>query len=363
MIPDAQRTVLRDLLSRSLAPILEGDSSGPLSLDAALVASTWNDPSAIRTVSQALSSKRHPEGRRLQAIDALVGTGDASVLDFVGPAIVDGASGSPRFRGEMLGAMGRLDSPRVPEVVLKAYPRLDSDLKPRAVELLTQRTGWTLALLDAVDRKEVATSALNVNQIRKLSASNDRALADRVRSIWGIVREARNPAREKVITEMKAFLNDAHGDPVAGVKVFQNVCGQCHKMYGEGQEVGPEITLNGRASYEQLLSNVFDPSLVIGTAYQATTVATADGRVLTGLIVEDSPQRLVIKLQGGKLETIPKTAIEQSKLNALSMMPEGVESQVTPRELADLFAYITLDKPPGDTTASPLPGTPRGIRK
>ena len=100
--------------------------------------------------------------------------------------------------------------------------------------------------------------------------------------------------------------------------VFQNVCAQCHKIYGEGQEVGPEITLNGRGSYEQLLSNVFDPSLVIGPAYQATTVATADGRVLTGLLVEDSPQRLVLKLQGGKLETIARGPRSRSRSSAPS---------------------------------------------
>ena len=90
---------------------------------------------------------------------------------------------------------------------------------------------------------------------------------------------------------------------MAGQEVFKRVCGQCHKLHGEGQEVGPDITLNGRNSFEQLLSNVFDPSLVIGAAYQARTVVTADGRVLTGLVAEDSPQRVVLKMQGGKLES------------------------------------------------------------
>ena len=96
------------------------------------------------------------------------------------------------------------------------------------------------------------------------------------------------------------------GDPNAGQVVFQKVCGQCHKIHGQGQEVGPDITVNGRSSFEQLLSNVFDPSLVIGAAYQARTVATNDGRILTGLVAEDSPQRVVLKVQGGKLETIAR---------------------------------------------------------
>ena len=105
---------------------------------------------------------------------------------------------------------------------------------------------------------------------------------------------------------MRASLRRTPGDPSRGALVFKNLCGQCHKIYGEGQEVGPDITLNGRGSFDQLLSNVFDPSLVIGAAYQATTVATTDGRVLTGLLAEESPQRVILKTQGGKLETIPR---------------------------------------------------------
>ncbi len=362
-VPDVQRSTLRDLLSRSLAPVLAGDPDAPLYLGAALVASSWNDPAALRAVGRILASPKASEERRLQALSALVGAGDASVLGIVGPALAEPKAGSSRFRAESLAALGRLDSPTVAEIVLATYPRMDPDLQPRAIELLTQRPAWTFALLGAIDRKDIASSALNLNQVRKLAASKDRGLADRVKSIWGIVREARNPGREKVIAEMKGFLENGHGDPVAGAIVFRNVCAQCHKIYGEGQEVGPEITLNGRASYEQLLSNVFDPSLVIGPAYQATTVATTDGRVLTGLVVEDSPQRVVLKLQGGKLEIVPKSAVEESKLGALSLMPEGLEAQIKPGELADLFAYITLDRPPGDPAARPLPGTPPGIRK
>ena len=68
--------------------------------------------------------------------------------------------------------------------------------------------------------------------------------------------------------------------------MFKKVCAQCHKIYGEGQDVGPDITSNGRASFDQLLSNVFDPSLVIGAGYQARIVTTTGGRVLTGLLAE-----------------------------------------------------------------------------
>jgi putative heme-binding domain-containing protein len=127
-------------------------------------------------------------------------------------------------------------------------------------------------------------------------------------------------------------------------------------MYGVGVEVGPDITLNGRNDYTQLLSNVFDPSLVIGAGYRSFTVATADGRVINGLLVEDSPQRVVLKVQGGKQEIIARDDIDELKVSELSLMPEQLERQLTPQEIVDLFAYLTLDKPPSDPTARRLPG-------
>jgi putative heme-binding domain-containing protein len=145
---------------------------------------------------------------------------------------------------------------------------------------------------------------------------------------------------------------------VAGIEVYKKLCAQCHKLHGEGQEVGPDITANGRNDFEQLLSNVFDPSLVIGASYQAITVTTKKGQLITGLAVEDNAQRIVLKVQGGKIETIPRGEVDEQFVSKLSMMPEDLEKQLKPQEIADLFAYICLDKPPSDPTARRIPGTP-----
>jgi putative heme-binding domain-containing protein len=88
-------------------------------------------------------------------------------------------------------------------------------------------------------------------------------------------------------------------------------------------------------------------------------VITNDGRSLTGLLAEDTPQRIVLKMQGGKLETIARSDIESITLSKLSLMPEGLEKQLTQTELVDLFEYLLLDKPPGDPAARRLPGAPK----
>src|SRR5207237_8722340 len=124
-----------------------------------------------------------------------------------------------------------------------------------------------------------------------------------------------------IVAQMKQLIRKTPGDATRGKAVYTKVCGQCHKIYGEGQEVGPDITLNGRSSFDQLLSNVFDPSLVIGASYQARLVRTTHGRVLTGLLAEDSPQRVVLKIQGGKQEIVLRSDVEEMNISELSLTP------------------------------------------
>jgi len=349
---EAVRTEIEPLLKK----IVTNSSDSPLHLDAALLATTWKDPSGQKAVRQAFASPERNDERRLQALGALVAAGDGELLEAVAGVLAAGEKNSLDLRRGTLDALGRFDNPAVAAAVLKAYPQMEAELQPQAIELLTGRAAWSKQLLAAIGEGRVPRGSLNLNQVRKLLASKDQELIEQVRSVWGTLRTERNPQREAVIADMRKYLRKNPGDPNAGQAVFKKLCGQCHKIYGEGQDVGPDITVNGRSSFEQLLSNVFDPSLVIGAAYQARTVVTQDGRVITGLVAEDSPQRVVLKIQGGKQETIARDDIDEMETSQLSLMPEDLEKQLKPAEIADLFAFITLDKPPSDPAARQLPG-------
>jgi putative heme-binding domain-containing protein len=268
----------------------------------------------------------------------------------------DDAMSSLDFRGSVLDALDGIDDPEVAPVVLKAYGQLSTSLKPRAIELLTRRPAWTKALLAAVADKQIPATLLNVTQLRKLQQSKDPEIAGRIKAVWGTIREGRNPQRERLVERIRRSIRSTPGDPVAGTAVFNKLCAQCHKIHGAGQEVGPDLTSNGRNDFDQLVSNVFDPSLVIGPGYQATTLATTDGRVLTGLLAESGKDRIVLKLQGGKLETVPRDQVDEMKTTEVSLMPEEIEKQLSTQEIADLFAFLCLDKPPSDPAARPLPG-------
>src|SRR5262249_23647749 len=152
--------------------------------------------------------------------------GDPSVLDAAAPVLADTRATPASLRGQVLAALGKLDDPRVAAVVLAGYGRMEPDLRPRALELLTQRPAWSRHLLKAVADKKVSASELNVTQIRRILTSKDSDLVKQAKGLWGTVREGRNPEREKVVADMRKFLGTARGDARAGAVVFKNVCAQ-----------------------------------------------------------------------------------------------------------------------------------------
>lgn len=307
-------------------------------------------PTAIRTFTESVDA-----GVKLRLLNALVTAGEGKTLSLAETLLA--SAGTPEIQRQVVQTIGRLSSKEAAALLINQLPGLPSDVQPAAIEALTDREASAMALLELVRNGKIAASLINANQAQKMLSMNSKPLAELVSSHWGVVRTDRDPARREFISRMRNELRTSDGDPVAGRVVFKKVCGQCHKIYGEGADVGPDITRNGRASFEQLLSNVFDPSLVIGASYQALTVVTKEGRVVSGLPIEDSPQRVVLKVQGDKQEIIARRDIDEVVPSKLSLMPEGLEKQIPPQEMHDLFAYITLDKPPEDPAARRLTGS------
>ena len=291
---------------------------------------------------------------RLRLLDAFI-TAQVPNTEELARTLLESTTQTEQLRRIVL-TTGRIRSPASIRLLLEKIPALPPDVRPAAVEILTDQQASSVLLMELVRDGRVEAGIINSNQARKMLLFDDQRLKELVTRHWGSVRTERDPARQALIAQMRNELRLAHGNPQAGKAVFAKVCGQCHKMYGEGADVGPDITRNGRASFEQLLSNVFDPSLVIGAAYQAQTIVTDSGQIITGLPVEDSDQRVVLKIQGNRTETIPRNEIEQQVTSPLSLMPEGLEKQLQTTELHDLFAYLTLDKPPEDPSARFLPG-------
>lgn len=367
-LPDctaAVSTKLKDLsdskaaeLKQRIRPLVESilERRSPLYPSTQLLAARLGlDSIDTAETRRKFTSNDETDQSRVQALEALIAFKDGSFLEAL-PDVL--ASASTDFGTQVLAALGRCEEPRLADIVLASYPKLPNELQPLAIDLVMQREPWARKLLNLVLAEKLPKSVLNANHLRKILESNDREALWAVEKAFGRIREERNPERERVVAEMAEYLRENIGDPIAGERVFKNFCAQCHTIHGEGRKLGSDLTGNGRASFEQLLSNVFDPSLVIGPAYQVVTVVTEDGRNLTGLVAEDNDQRIVLRLPGDAEEVVPRNNINYVRTSKLSMMPEGIETLLPKQDLADLFAFLSFDQHPTDPAAKLIPGAP-----
>jgi putative membrane-bound dehydrogenase-like protein len=142
-----------------------------------------------------------------------------------------------------------------------------------------------------------------------------------------------------------------NGDARKGQAVFYRTgataCAACHRVQGQGQWVGPDLsTIGTKYGKDELLRSILNPSAAIGYNFKSNVLALADGRVVTGLVVEEAPDRVVIKLADGKRETIRPRDIEDRKTSDVSLMPEGLAETMTDGDLVDLIAFLgTLREP------------------
>lgn len=244
-------------------------------------------------------------------------------------------------------------------LVLGIWPNLPPTLQAEAIEPMTQNAGRMQELLAAVGQGKVKPDLFNTNQLRKWIQAGNAPITKQIEKIWGTIREQDNAQRQLLVSSMlERIKNGSKGSVGRGVIVFERVCSQCHVLHGKGFEVGPNITNNGRGNLDQLVSNMLDPSLVIGPAFQAKLVLTLDGEVIAGLLADETETRLKLKVQGGKIIELDKVDIEQINTSVKSLMPEGLEAQLSEQEFLDLISYLCLVKAPEAEDNELIQGTP-----
>jgi putative membrane-bound dehydrogenase-like protein len=130
-------------------------------------------------------------------------------------------------------------------------------------------------------------------------------------------------------------------------RTAQNSCGGCHRVQGRGQWVGPDLsTIGTKYGRDELVRSILTPSAAIGYNFRSLIVALSDGRVITGLPVEDTPDRLVLKTADGQRIAVRPADVEERKSSDVSLMPEGLAETMTDAELIDLLTFLSTLKDP-----------------
>jgi putative heme-binding domain-containing protein len=129
-------------------------------------------------------------------------------------------------------------------------------------------------------------------------------------------------------------------DAVKGAALFQSSCGSCHKMYGKGGNIGPDLTGSNRGSLDYLLFNVLNPSGEIQEDYKLVVVTTRDGRTYSGNVVSENNRQLTMRIVGQDAVLINKSDIQSREVQPTSLMPIGLFDPLAESEVLDLVKYM-----------------------
>lgn len=121
-------------------------------------------------------------------------------------------------------------------------------------------------------------------------------------------------------------------------------CIACHKLNGEGNEFGPDLAkLDMKFTRDDILIDILEPSKRINEKFQSTTFTLSSGRIVTGLVVAETPEFYQVvdnPLAKGKPLTILKADIDEQIRSKVSLMPKGLLDKLSREEVLDLLAYV-----------------------
>jgi putative heme-binding domain-containing protein len=161
------------------------------------------------------------------------------------------------------------------------------------------------------------------------------------------------------------YAREHRGDPGRGRVLFNDpkgaACLKCHRVKGEGGDVGPDLSdVGGKYARVHLIESVLEPSRQIVEGYRTIVVALRDGRVLSGLVKGESAEELTLADAEGTRHTMRKSDVEERKPAETSLMPDNLVAGLSPAEFADLVAY--LEKLKSANQATPGSGITGPVR-
>lgn len=289
-------------------------------------------------IAEILKNESFPTADRAELIGAIGETRMQQVISALLELLSTTKTGE--LQEALISALGYFDDPEIGNVLLKKYPRLNTGLRSRVVELLTSRKEWSRQLLAAVDQKQIEPKLVSVSLLRQMIQHNDPTISELVQKHWGRIKPATTAEKQGRMSAIKIMLSRGKGDANAGKALFQKTCSVCHKLHGEGKVIGPDLTGAERKNLGRLLQNIVDPSNMVREQYIAHIAITDDGRVLTGLLAESNSETITILDQKNKRTILRRDEIDELQESSTSLMPEGLLKDFTKQQIRDLFAYL-----------------------
>jgi putative membrane-bound dehydrogenase-like protein len=253
------------------------------------------------------------------------------------PLVACLAPSEPRdIQQTALRVLGSFNEPTVAGELVSRWKQLTPPLREETVTVLLSRPIWQEPLIGALEKGEIPIAQVSIPQRTRLAAIRDEKLAERAKKI--LASFALGPRKEVIDRYQESLM--LQGDSSRGQVVYRRECLNCHKMRGEGHDVGPSLETVQHRSPQEILIHVLDPNREVSPQFLDYAVRLTDGRVLTGLIAAETDAGLTLRRAQNQEDTVLRSEIDDITSSGKSLMPEGLEQKITPQEMADIIVYL-----------------------
>jgi len=240
-----------------------------------------------------------------------------------------------------LSALRRSAGDRVADVTLANWRTYGPAMRLEILNLLFSRPEWLKTLLTAIEASSISPGEIGATYQQNLILHPNASIRLRAASLFSASRSDR-----AALLKEYANVGKLSGDPARGLELYRQNCAACHKLGGEGIEMGPDLGGVADKSNEALLVAILDPNQAVEARYINYTALTITGLELSGIITAETPNSITLRATGGAEETLLRGDIQELSSSGLSIMPEGFEKGLTPQDIADLIASFASGNKP-----------------
>jgi putative membrane-bound dehydrogenase-like protein len=243
----------------------------------------------------------------------------------------------PEIQSVALEALSRLDQERIADHLLSMWPHHSPHRRAGILDLLVSRSTWSSRLLTALERGDIRLDGVDTARRQQLTEHTDAEIRRRALELFGHLNTS---SRQPIVDRYLNLIGPLTGASDQGGMLFTRHCSGCHRFDGAGHAVGPDLAAVTNRSIDTLLPAILDPNRSIEGRYEQYSAVTVDGRVVTGVLETESTHSVTLVGPDGRRETLLRDRLETIRSTGRSMMPEGMENELTPQDVADLIAYL-----------------------
>ena len=223
---------------------------------------------------------------------------------------------------------------------LRPAPKLGASSNAELIAMLEHPNGWhrdTAARL-LHERQPAEAAPAIAAMIAKRTPQNIAPAPAKSAAVEYIAPKP-NATRAEAVAQFRPALTLA-GDAQKGRAIFAERCAVCHRYGGAGSAVGPDLDASAAAGREKLLGNILEPSREITAGFPLGIVTLKVGGAVAGILASESPAGVVLRMPGAAERPIAAADIAKIERPAQSLMPDGIETGLTPQQMADLLEHL-----------------------